>query len=91
MKKVMAKGLSAVLTLCAVWGWWGALYPEFTLLRGTYRIVNEDTSVPDGTDVIESEADSRELYWEILDADCSRIRFKSRLLTEWIALQGAEE
>lgn len=87
----MAGGLSFVLTLCALWGWWGALYPEFTLLRGTYRIVCEDGSVPGGTNVIESEQDSRELYWEILDADSSRIRLKSRLLTEWNALQEAEE
>ncbi len=91
MKKVVARSISAVLTLCAVWGWWGALYPEFTLLRGTYSIVSEDASVPNETNMIESETDSRELYWEILGADPSRIRFKSRLLTEWSALQEAEE
>lgn len=98
MKKlIIKKTISLVLMLCAVLGWWGALYPQFTLLRGTYNVVYEDISVPDGTEETESkelkelEIDSRELYWEILDADRSRIRFKSRLLTDWNALRGAEE
>lgn len=91
------RGISIVLTLCAVLGWWGALYPQFTLLRGTYRIVYEDTSVQERTaetDSIEDtepQIDSSELYWEILDADRSRIRLKSRLLTDWKTLQEAEE
>ena len=84
MKNILYKrGIFVILTLCAILGWWGALYPQFTLLRGTYRIVSEDTS--------ESQIDSSELYWEILDADRSRIRLKSRLLTDWKTLQEAEE
>ena len=31
-----------LLTLCALWGWWGMLYPEFTLTEDTYRIVYEE-------------------------------------------------
>lgn len=94
------KGLSVVLTLCAVLGWWGVLYPEFTLLRGTYRVVYEDVFASEGqntteldksTEVEETKTDSRELYWDILGADRSHIRLKSRLLTDWNALQGAEE
>lgn len=88
------KGISAVLTFCAVLGWWGAIYPQFTLLQGTYRIVYEEPSAAESDtepDMIESEIDSRELYWEILNADSSHIRLKSRLLTDWKALQEAEE
>lgn len=88
------KGISAVLTFCAVLGWWGAIYPQFTLLQGTYRIVYEDTFMEESTaepDTKESEIDRRELYWEILNADSSHIRLKSRLLTDWKALQEAEE
>ena len=85
--------ISAALAVCAALGWWGAIYPQFTLLRGTYEIVCEeegqrgDEAVQSGESVIESEPDGAELYWEILEADCSRIRFKSRLFKEWNALQ----
>ena len=29
------------MTLCALWGWWGMLYPEFTLTEDTYCVVYE--------------------------------------------------
>lgn len=100
MKK---NAMSAILAVCAALGWWGALYPQFTLLQGTYEIVYEEDECSDGTQEKDS-ADSEQymggtcdydelamsanaLYWQILDADCSRIRFKSRLLTNWHALQ----
>lgn len=76
MKKIM----SGCLVICAAMGWWGALYPQFTLMEGTYEIVQETEA---GDEKIDSELDSSELYWSILDADCGRIRFKSRLLTDW--------
>ncbi len=76
----MKKIVSGCLAICAAMGWWGVLYPQFTLMEGTYEIVQE---TPEGTRETESELDSSELYWSILDADCGRIRFKSRLLTDW--------
>lgn len=79
----MKKTLSAVMALCAALGWWGALYPQFTLVDGTYRIVEEETAQGNAAHIMESELKGNELYWSILDADSSRIRFKSRLLTEW--------
>lgn len=79
----MKKTLSAVMALCAALGWWGALYPQFTLVDGTYRIVKEESATDTEECVTESEPEGNELYWSILDADCSRIRLKSRLLTEW--------
>lgn len=83
----------ALLAGCAALGWWGALYPQFTLLRGTYEIVceedeqcGEDAAEPEENEA-GSEPDGAQLYWDILEADCSRIRFKSRLFMEWNALQ----
>ena len=35
----MKKTLSMLLTICAAIGWWGALYPQFTLTRDTCRVV----------------------------------------------------
>jgi hypothetical protein len=78
---------TAALAVCAVLGWWGALYPQFTLMQSTYEIVREDDAVQSGENVVESELDSSELYWKILDADCSHIRFRSRLLKDLNALQ----
>lgn len=78
--------ISLLLSVCAAMGWWGAIYPQFTLLKGTYEIVcEEDVDGACGHDG--QNIDANELYWQILDADCSRIRFKSRLLTNWYALQ----
>lgn len=94
IKSIIIKNtIPALLAGCAALGWWGALYPQFTLLRGTYDIVREedelcgDEAVQPEENVIESELDSAQLYWDILEADCSRIRFRSRLFMEWDALQ----
>lgn len=79
------------MAICAAMGWWGALYPQFTLLESTYEIVYENDTAKVCESLAEAEAESGfdgdELYWKIMNADCSRIRFKSRLLTEWEALQ----
>lgn len=87
----MTKNGTVVLAICAVMGWWGVLYPQFTLLDSTYEIVYENETAETCESLSEAETESgfdgSELYWKILDADCSRIRFKSRLLTEWESLQ----
>lgn len=91
----MTKNGTVVLAICAAMGWWGVLYPQFTLLESTYEIVYENETETETAETYESlsEAETEsgfggsELYWKILDADCSRIRFKSRLLTEWESLQ----
>ena len=87
----MKKNGIVVLAICAAMGWWGVLYPQFTLLESTYEIIYENETAETYVRLSEAEAESEfggsELYWKILDTDCSRIRFKSRLLTEWEALQ----
>lgn len=75
------KFISTALAVCAALGWWGAIYPQFTLLRGTYEIVCEEGETRENGEA------SAKLYWDILEADSSHIRFKSRLFQEWNALQ----
>lgn len=67
-------------------GWWGLLYPELTMTPSTYRIVNEDGDVLESEEMAEWDFDS-EIYWDILETDSSRIRFRSRLLMKYNALQ----
>lgn len=78
----MRKMIAGILTICAALGWWGALYPQFTLVEGTYRIVEEKADFSEEK-CEETALDGSGIYWSLLEADCSQIRFKSRLLTEW--------
>lgn len=71
-------GIRISLCVCAALGWWGALYPELTMTPDTYRVVTEDGAVQIGEDVVEWDFDNP-IYMEILNADRSRIRFRSRL------------
>lgn len=75
-----------ILSICAVFGWWGLLYPELTMLPSTYNIVCEDDAVQEKENVVEWDFDN-DIYWRILDADRSQIRFKSRLFTNISAWQ----
>ena len=74
--------LYVLCTLCAAWGWWGAVYPQFTLLDGTYNVVWEKPEEVPGV-----WRESGDLYWQILSADSSRIRLKSRLWENWNVLK----
>ena len=70
-----------IAALCAALGWWGLLYPEFTLTPDTVRILCE--SEDGAQESAESAWDSdNSLYLELLGADRGSIRFRSRLLTE---------
>ena len=82
--------LQIMLTLCALWGWWGMLYPEFTLTEDTYRVVyEEDAAVPSKsgesvwTENEEAAEESpRELYRRLLHAPKGQVRFRSKLLIQ---------
>lgn len=75
--------LRYLAALCAALGWWGALYPELCLTADTYRVVREESV--DGAQTTETadRGDAARLYWELLETDSSRIRFKSRLAELW--------
>ncbi len=79
----MKKVVSGIMAVCAAIGWWGALYPQFTLVEGTYGIVYEDEDAMICDDITEAELEGSKLYWSLLNEDCRNIKFKSRLLTDW--------
>lgn len=68
--------LQIMLTLCALWGWWGILYPEFTLTEDTYRVVYDE----DDAEI--AEESPRELYLRLLYAPKGQVRFRSKLLIQ---------
>ncbi len=72
--------------ICAAFGWWGVLYPELAMTPSTYTIVYEDTSVQKQEEVVEWEFDSG-IYEEVLNANRSQIRFRSRLFMNLRELQ----
>lgn len=73
------KVLCAGLILCGAMGWWGILYPQLTMTPDTYRVVSENGAVQKDYEVVEWDFDDS-TYMEILNADSSRIRFRSKLL-----------
>jgi len=82
MKRKINDFIKGICILCAVLGWWGALYPQFTLLDDTYRTVQTERNV------IESKTADNEICLEIMLAKPEQIRLKSRLLTELKELQS---
>jgi len=68
-----------VCTLCVALGWWGMLYPDFTMTPDTYQVVWEET-VQQEASMLEWD-DQEEIYDLILKADSGQIRFKSRFLS----------
>lgn len=75
---VIGKGISLVLAGCLAFGWWGVLYPELVLDRHTYRLVSE-TGEPCLQEQTGGMLSSEAVYWELLNAEKGRIRFRSRL------------
>lgn len=63
-----------LIWVCAAAGWWGVLFPEFTLTDDTYEITGEL-----------SEEDRRLLeeagFEELMNAEPGQIKIKSKLFT----------
>lgn len=68
-----------VCTLCVALGWWGMLYPDFTMTPDTYEVVWEDAESEHEMQEWDSE---EEIYDLLLNADSGRIRFKTKLLSK---------
>jgi len=82
----------SVVTAC--YGFWGCLYPDLTLVKGTYRIV-EETEMSDAASQ-ESEklgqryrGDKEELYADIL-AGKVQVTFRSKILELFFNRRGQE-
>lgn len=75
-------GLRILVSLCAVLGWWGLIYPELALTPDTVKVsVENEDGVPE--EVCRDWEFDSSLYREILEADRSKISFRSRLLTDF--------
>lgn len=92
--------LKGILAVCAALGWWGAIYPQFTMVKGTYEVVWEDNSRQMKTAVqedtsreapVREKADGGEIFWEIMGAGRDKVQWKSRLLTEFQNFAEAKE
>ncbi len=81
-------GIRTGIGICAALGWWGLLYPEFTLTPGTVKVVCEDSQTETDTQPRGWSFDSS-LYWDILNAPSDKITFRSRLLTDLNAILEA--
>ena len=78
MKKNWLK-LRVVVTMCAALGWWGLLYPEFTLTPDTVKIY-ADNKAEESEEVFEWSLGD-DLYLKLLEAGPDKITFRSKLLT----------
>lgn len=85
-KNKIIMSIHIMLGICAAFGWWGLLYPELAMTPSTYKVIYEDTAVQKQENVVKWDFDD-DIYWEILEADRSQIRFRSRLLTNINVLQ----
>ena len=66
--------------VCAMYGWWGLLYPEFTLTPDTVKVISTEEN---GEEPAEENQDfDYGMYLDLLNAGGKNIRFRSRLLTE---------
>ena len=68
-----------VLTCLLALGW-GILYPEYTLLPDTCRVVALDEQTGELRYLSEEELSGWQLYERILSADREQITFKSKLM-----------
>lgn len=81
MKKSKYKLMFRIfISICAAFGWWGILYPELTMLPCTYEIVYEDCAIQKETEVVKWDF-NQNIYFDIINTDCSEIHFQSKLLT----------
>lgn len=85
-KNKFITSIHIMLGICAAFGWWGLLYPELAMTPSTYKVVYADSAVQKQENVVEWDFDD-DIYWEIMEADRSQIRFRSRLLMNINVLQ----
>lgn len=86
-------GFQIVISICAVLGWWGFLYPELILTPDTVSIRQENENGGLSAPSEDWDLDGS-LYLDLLNAGRDRITFRSRLLTNlnlfWEAFHGRE-
>lgn len=68
--------IKKAMWLILAFGWWGVLYPEFTLTEDTFRIVWVTEKAPEDWE----EESATEIYYDLLQAEPGQIKIKSKLL-----------
>ena len=68
--------VASVLTAC--YGFWGVLFPDLTLVKGTYRVVESVQDAGEGSYRAAEEIDAEKLYADILDGKVT-VNYRSRL------------
>ncbi len=68
--------IKKAMWLIFAFGWWGVLYPEFTLTEDTFRIVWLNEEEQEEWD----KESATEIYYDLLQAEPNQIRIKSKLL-----------
>ncbi len=67
--------LRVILSLCALLGWWGMLFPELTLTPDTIRVTDKTGAVVE-TDMLSGNR----LYQELLQADPDDITYSFKFI-----------
>lgn len=73
-------GFRIIISMCAVLGWWGLLYPELSLTPDTVSVSVEDNR-GNLRELPAKQAFDSGLYRDLLHAGKDKITFRSRLLT----------
>lgn len=67
MKRLIKNTIYAVSVITACYGFWGCLFPDLTLVKGTYQVVKG-----------EEDGDMEQLYADILEGRVT-VTYSSRL------------
>lgn len=77
-------GIRGMLLLTACLGWWGFFYPEYTLVDGTYKMVQESGEII-------KDVSPEEFYQQLLKAKPEQIRIKSKLFETLLNLTDGQK
>ena len=64
LKSIIKYNIYVASVSMACYGFWGCLFPELTLVKGTYRVVSMQES---GGGSLDAQIDAEKLYADILD------------------------
>ena len=74
----------AILSVLSA-GWWGMLYPEFSLSEDTFSVALEQKKTEktsDSKDMFAEKMSGSEAFWALLEAKPDEIKIKSKFLDD---------
>ena len=78
MKK--AEKTYIIVSLCAMLGWWGFFYPEFSLTPDNVNVIYEELSEEDA--FLSPDLSSESLIELLMNAPREKVRFRSAFLKD---------